>query len=72
MFHQPADSVAYVQDLLPFLQVTHWFDRRIAGNPEQHAAVQSIVAGTSGRLPYIIWGHLAQARPAHWWRLQHR
>ncbi|KAF6260076.1 hypothetical protein COO60DRAFT_1700525 [Scenedesmus sp. NREL 46B-D3] len=38
------------------LEVQHWFDRKVASNPEQRAAVQSIVAGTCGRLPYIIWG----------------
>ncbi|WIA14327.1 hypothetical protein OEZ85_002857 [Tetradesmus obliquus] len=38
------------------VQVSHWFDRKVASNPEQRTAVQNIVAGSSGRLPFIIWG----------------
>lgn len=49
-------GTALLSLLLPCLQVSHWFDRKVASNPEQRTAVQNIVAGSSGRLPFIIWG----------------
>jgi hypothetical protein len=38
------------------LQITAWKNSSIASNPEQAAAVRCIVSGTSGLLPFIIWG----------------
>ena len=39
-----------------FLQITNWINRNIASNPEQAEAVRCIVQGSSGQLPFIIWG----------------
>jgi hypothetical protein len=38
------------------LQVTHWVNSTIGSNPEQAEAVRCIVQGSSGQLPFIIWG----------------
>eukprot|EP00775_Hariotina_reticulata_P012972 gene12972-13101_t len=38
------------------LQVTHWYNSSIADNPEQQQAVRCVLTGTSGHLPFIIWG----------------
>jgi superfamily II DNA or RNA helicase len=38
------------------LQVTHWRNTQVGSNPEQALAVRSILGGTSGELPFIIWG----------------
>lgn len=38
------------------LQVTHWVNSSIGSNPEQAEAVRCIVQGSSGQLPFIIWG----------------
>jgi hypothetical protein len=38
------------------LQVTHWVNSSIGSNPEQAEAVRFIVQGSSGQLPFIIWG----------------
>lgn len=38
------------------LQVRRWCSANVGSNPEQAEAVRCIVAGTSGLLPFIIWG----------------
>jgi helicase MOV-10 len=55
MYNARSSHAAYKTVFL-LMQVANWFDRKIAANPEQRAAVQNIVAGTSGRLPFIVWG----------------
>lgn len=38
------------------MQIPCWRDANIGRNPEQAEAVRCILAGTSGRLPFVLWG----------------
>lgn len=38
------------------LQIPSWRNPNVGSNPEQAQAVRCVVSGTSGKLPFIIWG----------------
>jgi hypothetical protein len=49
-------------------QVTHWYNAKIADNPEQQQAVKCVLTGTSGRLPFIIWGEQQHCTVSYWYQ----